>query len=178
MLGRKRDPLNKNAPRTIDLDISIWDDRQLELKLQINGSMKSWRIPDQDITQNAHVVVPLAEVSPQFIHPLEKVTLANIAQTITGKTDFQSFFKKIDPNSHLSEEMTTGKSWLDEYNYGSYQGETSQKKSTNPVALITGASRRIGAAIVRCLHQMNFNVVVHYNVSAQEAYELVKELNR
>ena len=43
--------------------------------------------------------------------------------------------------------------------------------------LITGAARRIGAAIAEHLHKTGMNIVVHYNSSAQEAHELVRKLN-
>jgi dihydroneopterin aldolase/2-amino-4-hydroxy-6-hydroxymethyldihydropteridine diphosphokinase len=72
-LGRTRDPLNKNAPRTIDLDISLWGDAVLEY------GAKPWRVPDPDILRFAHVAVPLAELAPEFVHPTEGVTLAVIA---------------------------------------------------------------------------------------------------
>ena len=72
-LGRQRDPLNKNAPRTIDLDISLWDEAVLEY------GDKPWRVPDPDILRFAHVTVPLAELAPDYVHPLEKITLAHIA---------------------------------------------------------------------------------------------------
>lgn len=49
--------------------------------------------------------------------------------------------------------------------------------STNPVALITGAARRIGASIARNLHFYNYNVVIHYHHSSGEAIALAKELN-
>jgi pteridine reductase len=47
----------------------------------------------------------------------------------------------------------------------------------NPVALITGAARRIGADIARNLHFQNYNVVIHYHHSSSEAIALTKELN-
>ena len=43
--------------------------------------------------------------------------------------------------------------------------------------MITGAARRIGAVIARHLHAKQFNVVIHYNRSAQEANSLAEELN-
>ena len=46
------------------------------------------------------------------------------------------------------------------------------------VALITGAARRIGAAIARELHGVGLNVLVHYRSSGAEARTLVAELNR
>ena len=45
------------------------------------------------------------------------------------------------------------------------------------VALITGAARRIGAAISRSLHEHGANVVIHYRGSADEANALCDELN-
>ncbi|WP_172123796.1 MULTISPECIES: SDR family oxidoreductase [unclassified Devosia] len=47
-----------------------------------------------------------------------------------------------------------------------------------PVALVTGASDRIGAAIARVLVQANHKVVVHYRSGAQKAEQLCRELNR
>lgn len=44
------------------------------------------------------------------------------------------------------------------------------------VALITGAARRIGAAIARELHGAGMNVVIHYRASAGEALALAAEL--
>jgi pteridine reductase len=49
---------------------------------------------------------------------------------------------------------------------------------TGRVALITGAARRIGAAIVRGLHAEGANVVIHCHRSAREAELLRDELNR
>ena len=45
------------------------------------------------------------------------------------------------------------------------------------VALVTGAARRVGAAIARRLHASGANVVVHYRGSEQEAVQLETELN-
>jgi len=45
------------------------------------------------------------------------------------------------------------------------------------VALVTGASRRIGADIVRHLHQTGYRVVLHCNRSAREAESLAGSLN-
>ena len=47
----------------------------------------------------------------------------------------------------------------------------------NKVALVTGAARRIGAAIVRGLHADGARVAVHYRGSATDAEALVSELN-
>jgi pteridine reductase len=44
-------------------------------------------------------------------------------------------------------------------------------------ALITGAARRVGAAIVRRLHAAGANIVLHYRSSAEAAEAISKELN-
>ena len=45
------------------------------------------------------------------------------------------------------------------------------------VALITGAARRVGAAIANCLHDHGASVAVHYRGSATEANALVAKFN-
>lgn len=45
------------------------------------------------------------------------------------------------------------------------------------VALITGAARRIGAEIAKTLHEQGMNIVLHYNVSEEEAVILANDLN-
>ena len=42
--------------------------------------------------------------------------------------------------------------------------------------LVTGAAKRIGAAIARSLADAGANVIVHYRSSANEAQALVEEL--
>ena len=46
------------------------------------------------------------------------------------------------------------------------------------VALITGGARRIGAAIIRLLHQKNYDIVVHFWHSVGEARALTLTLNK
>jgi NAD(P)-dependent dehydrogenase (short-subunit alcohol dehydrogenase family) len=48
--------------------------------------------------------------------------------------------------------------------------------ATKPVVLITGAARRIGAAIARDLATRGWHPVIHYNSSANEAQALVAEI--
>lgn len=47
----------------------------------------------------------------------------------------------------------------------------------NPVVLVTGAARRIGAGIARHLHALGSPVVVHYRRSDDDAARLVASLN-
>lgn len=46
------------------------------------------------------------------------------------------------------------------------------------VALVTGAARRIGAAIVSQLHQAGYRIALHYHYSEQEAIRLAAPLNQ
>jgi 2-amino-4-hydroxy-6-hydroxymethyldihydropteridine diphosphokinase len=72
-LGRVRTE-DKNAPRTIDLDIALFDDQILD------GGLR--RIPDPDISKYPHIAVPLADVAPQQRHPETGQTLQEIAQSL------------------------------------------------------------------------------------------------
>lgn len=56
---------------------------------------------------------------------------------------------------------------------------TSTEQGKNgAVAIVTGAARRIGAAIVQRLHERGLDVVIHYRGSADEAAALADRLNR
>src|SRR5882757_5191590 len=48
----------------------------------------------------------------------------------------------------------------------------------NRVVLITGGARRVGAEIVRVLHEAGANVMIHYRSSAGAANALMDDLNR
>ncbi len=50
--------------------------------------------------------------------------------------------------------------------------------SSNKVILITGAGKRVGAAVARYCHQQGLNVAIHYRHSAQEAEALCHDLNQ
>jgi len=65
---------DKFAPRTIDLDIALFDTAVLQL-----GSRA---IPDPDILRYAHVAVPLADLAPDYRHPLTGQTLRQIATAL------------------------------------------------------------------------------------------------
>lgn len=54
---------------------------------------------------------------------------------------------------------------------------SSQNSLSGKVALVTGAARRIGAAIATRLHRSGADVAIHYRGSAAEAAALVDKLN-
>jgi 2-amino-4-hydroxy-6-hydroxymethyldihydropteridine diphosphokinase len=70
-LGRVRDPQNKNAARTIDIDIALFN----QDVLHVGGN----RIPDPEILTRPFLAVPLAELHPEYVHPTDGRTLRAIA---------------------------------------------------------------------------------------------------
>src|SRR5690606_3196637 len=50
--------------------------------------------------------------------------------------------------------------------------------SSNPVVLITGSARRIGACIARHLHPLGYKIALHHRNSVQEAKALAADLNQ
>jgi 2-amino-4-hydroxy-6-hydroxymethyldihydropteridine diphosphokinase len=76
-LGRIRNPSDRFAPRTIDLDIALWDDAVRD----VLGSA----VPDPDILRHLHVAWPLADLAPELVHPLDGRTLAAIAAALAAE---------------------------------------------------------------------------------------------
>jgi len=72
-LGRVRTE-DKNAPRTIDLDISLFNDEILEVEGR--------HIPDPEVLQYLHIARPLADLAPSYRHPEKGQTLLEIAQEL------------------------------------------------------------------------------------------------
>lgn len=50
-------------------------------------------------------------------------------------------------------------------------------EENSPVALITGAAKRIGATMAKTLHTAGYRVIIHYGHSAEDANALVNSLN-
>ncbi|VEL96539.1 pteridine reductase [Alteromonas sp. 76-1] len=50
-------------------------------------------------------------------------------------------------------------------------------EENSPVALITGAAKRIGATMAKTLHSAGYRVIIHYGHSAEDAKALVNSLN-
>ncbi len=75
-LGRRRTG-DRNAPRTIDLDLLLYGDLVVE---DLGSGM---RVPDPALLARAHVAIPAAEVWPEAVHPVTRETLAAIAARLS-----------------------------------------------------------------------------------------------
>jgi len=82
-LKRQRKP-NKNAPRTIDLDIILFNDEILDY-MPDDGLVH--HIPDPDLVRFAHVAVPMAELAPYKLHPETSQTLTSIAAQLLAEAN-------------------------------------------------------------------------------------------
>lgn len=71
-LGRVRQA-NKNGPRPIDIDIILFN-RQV---IKLGGR----HIPDAEVLERPFVAIPLAEIAPDYIHPVTDQRLTDIASS-------------------------------------------------------------------------------------------------
>ena len=66
--------VDSNAPRTIDLDITLFGEQVFEYAGR--------QIPDPELLEYAHIAVPSAEIAPTWNHPITGEPLRTIATRI------------------------------------------------------------------------------------------------
>lgn len=64
----------KNGPRTLDLDLLLFDDVILDSPFL--------QIPHPRMRNRAFVLVPLAEIAPDWVDPVSKKAIANLVQAV------------------------------------------------------------------------------------------------
>ena len=98
-MQRERKP-NSSAV-TIDLDIAFCENKIMEYVLNRSSMGKHFVVPHPETHKEAHVIIPLADVTPNFVHPLKKKSLRDIAKDISGKDDFCSLFSTVQDKGFL-----------------------------------------------------------------------------
>ena len=71
-----RIPSFPNSPRSIDIDILFYGDRIIKTQ--------NLTIPHPRLTERAFVLVPLAEIAPELIHPELSKSIAELAGNAKG----------------------------------------------------------------------------------------------
>lgn len=73
-LGRVRDPANPNGPRTIDIDLVLYNQEVVQIGRR--------EIPDPDILHRVFLATTLSELDSAYVHPVTQQRLAEIADQL------------------------------------------------------------------------------------------------
>jgi 2-amino-4-hydroxy-6-hydroxymethyldihydropteridine diphosphokinase len=76
--GRQRDPAERYAPRTLDLDLLLYGDELIE--------EPGLRVPHPRMHERAFVLIPLADVAADRVHPVIRASVAELAAIHRGGT--------------------------------------------------------------------------------------------
>jgi GTP cyclohydrolase-4 len=78
-----RIPSFPNAPRIIDIDILFYEDRIM--------STQDLTIPHPRLQGRAFVLIPLAEIAPDLIHPELGKSIAQLANAVKGRKGVRKY---------------------------------------------------------------------------------------
>jgi 2-amino-4-hydroxy-6-hydroxymethyldihydropteridine diphosphokinase len=77
-----RQPGKPNSPRPIDIDLLFYGNQVIKTKELV--------IPHPRLTERAFVLIPLAEIAPKLVHPVNGKTVRKLLKAVTEK---QGIFK-------------------------------------------------------------------------------------
>ncbi len=72
-----RQPTFQNGPRLIDIDILFYDDLEFDQRGLV--------IPHPRIPERAFVLVPLAEIAPNYLHPVLQFTMQQLLTRVDSQ---------------------------------------------------------------------------------------------
>jgi 2-amino-4-hydroxy-6-hydroxymethyldihydropteridine diphosphokinase len=87
-LGRVRNPDNPNGPRTIDIDLALYNH-----EIAVIGNHQ---IPDPDILTRAFLATTLSELDAEYVHPIARQKLADIANGLIQQNWSGSMVRRDD----------------------------------------------------------------------------------
>lgn len=87
--GRRRDGTGGPAPRTLDLDLLLYGDRVID--------EPGLEVPHPRLAERPFVLVPLAEIAPDWTHPLAGASIGELA----GRSDRRGMEPYRGPMPHL-----------------------------------------------------------------------------
>jgi len=76
-LGRDRSITVRNAPRTIDLDLLLYDDKIIKAR--------GLHVPHPRMHEREFVLRPLNEIAPEAVHPTLKKTMKQLLARLRGR---------------------------------------------------------------------------------------------
>lgn len=77
-----KEKITKFGPRTIDIDILLYDSSRSEFT--INHSQLI--IPHERLTKRQFVLIPLNEIAPNLVHPIDKKTIKELQSECEDKS--------------------------------------------------------------------------------------------
>jgi 2-amino-4-hydroxy-6-hydroxymethyldihydropteridine diphosphokinase len=79
---------DKFGPRTIDIDLMLYDSQV--------GTFGGRQLPHPDILTRAFAAIPLAEISPNFVHPVRGLPLREIAAQFPDRNSIDRLAIKLE----------------------------------------------------------------------------------
>ncbi|MFK5957999.1 MAG: 2-amino-4-hydroxy-6-hydroxymethyldihydropteridine diphosphokinase [Lutibacter sp.] len=111
-LGRKRTSEKKYKARIIDIDVLLFDNEIIFSKELI--------VPHKEMLNRKFVMVPLAEIAPNFMHPIEKQRIQVCLANCTDDNKIENTYLKLKRPICLSEK----------FNYIAIEGNIGAGKTT------------------------------------------------